>query len=530
MGKSTNFSIALNMLGEGWYPSNDASDSAGIIADCLRSDTALTEGERDEFVNGLPGELQRPVRDRLPDARTNAGGLGHLVNVCQKKRERDEQGADPDVGGARGGTISRALSALRRAGSPLLGAVGYDAMAQRVAVRDPGALPWHHEGAAWGARDEPHALQHMQDVIPGGRCSVQTCENVVRLIADENVFNPAADLFDSLEWDGVDRAPFVFEHFLGVAPSDYERAVSRLFLREVVARAYYPGTQADVTPVLVSNVEGVGKTTLCRLLALEPRYYVALKSLGGLDPTKTAGECIRGRLVCELEEAQALRGRGMTPDKANSWLTSTTDSYRPAYGRDAEDFPRTCCTIVTCNNTDWLDSIGQARRFAPVRCGEAGLPLPLRDRDGGTMGQAREWIRQAYAQTVQELRAYKDAHGGSLPSLVLPASVRPQAEQERDRARGSDETVDAVLDYLRECREGNADGYRVSVLSVMCHVLGYDYSEGLHDRETQARVKAILNRRAAGWKPVGRKHVSVAGVDRTQQCWEFSAPEESQEK
>lgn len=455
------------------------------------------------------GGEQQTLMFADPDARSYAGWLGFL-------KEHGAEGAGwsgADAGSRRRGhlTISGTIEALREAGSPLPDCLGWDTMRGELAVTDPRGLPWRHDGEAWTERDEVNALKHIQDVTGGG--NQQTAHQVVISLADERPFNPFGQVLDGIEWDGEKRAAYLFERFLGAEGCDYVRAASGLFLAEVVLRCYFePGYKCDLTPVLKSSAEGVGKTTLCEALALEDRFYVSLSSI---KDARATAENMRGKAVAELEEAAALRG--VSPDAANGWLTARADTYRAAYARQAEDHPRTACTVVTCNSTGWMDSVGQKRRFMPIACGTAGAGLPLRDGGARARKELRRYVRQAYAETLSRLRSYKAAHD-ALPPATLPDSVQARWRLELEDFQAVDEVRDAVLSFLEEHR-----GDRFSTVDLMERALGMDRGAATLDRRTQQSVRQVVDRNAPGWRLSNKKKRYMFGGSArgSSRVWEF---------
>lgn len=419
----------------------------------------------------------------------------------------------------KGHTISNKLQALKRAKSPLFEALGWDVMQNDIAIRRPDLLPWKPDGPFFGTNDEPYAMRYVQDTTGG--CGKDNLKYVLKIIARDNQFNPFIDRLEQVEWDGRDYASVLLDQWLGAEPSGYVRAVSRLYVMEVVCRAIRPGIQADYTPVLKSAEEGIGKTTFCKQLATESRYYVSLDSI---RDAKKAGENMRGKLICDLEEAAALRDRYVTADNANSWLTNTTDTYRAAYAQRSEDWPRTACTIITCNSTDWLDTIGQARRFLPVECGVCPEHLPLMHRNDGTLDGMHKFVMQAYAQAYSEVKSYQSAHDGHLPPLMLPPEFADDARKAREHMQTADVVTDTVTGYLSDLAKAAAAKRktpRVSALLVMTEGLGMEEGEAVRDRRTQKKVAQILDRKAAGWKQVGKQRIQIGGSIKQQTCWEY---------
>jgi putative DNA primase/helicase len=69
-----------------------------------------------------------------------------------------------------------------------------------------------------------------------------------------------------------------------------------------------------------------------------------------------------------------------TIDVTKSFLSRLTDSYRPAYGRVARDFPRQCIFIGTTNNPKPLQDV-ENRRFLPLWCPKTFIDLRPQERD-----------------------------------------------------------------------------------------------------------------------------------------------------
>ncbi len=105
------------------------------------------------------------------------------------------------------------------------------------------------------------------------------CEGIAR----KNAFDGARDRLDRLRWDREPRLDGWLGRVIGVG-GPYVGAVGRLLVCGVVARQYAPGAKFDVVPVLVGP-QGVGKSTLARLLALDDGWFAEMRL--GLDERQT---------------------------------------------------------------------------------------------------------------------------------------------------------------------------------------------------------------------------------------------------
>lgn len=184
------------------------------------------------------------------------------------------------------------------------------------------------------------------------------------VIAKENSFNPVKDWVEKKPWDGIKRAESLFIDTLGAEDNNYVRNVTHVFLLELVSRIYHPGAKCDVVPMLHSEKQGIGKSTVLRNLC--PNDDTFDDSLLSLGMTKDDYGQIQGKLVVEIGELSAMNNTGI--DRVKGFITSQSDKYREPYAKSSTSHPRTCVFAGTTNQSEFLTDRTGNRRFALIKC------------------------------------------------------------------------------------------------------------------------------------------------------------------
>jgi predicted P-loop ATPase len=141
---------------------------------------------------------------------------------------------------------------------------------------------------------------------------------------------------------------------------EYAAECGRIFFLSAVARAFEPGCQCDIMVVLI-GVQGIGKST--GMAALRPKSDWYTDDLGCDLFANKAAEGLRGKWIFEFGEFARINRA--TLEVVKSFITREVDHYRPPYGRNAQDFPRSCVFFGTTNNPEPLQDI-ENRRFLPI--------------------------------------------------------------------------------------------------------------------------------------------------------------------
>ncbi len=176
----------------------------------------------------------------------------------------------------------------------------------------------------------------------------------------QSPFHPVRDYLDGLEWDGEARVRTWLIDLLGAKDTALHREVGLRWLISAVARIFKPGCKADHMLVF-EGPQGIGKSTTLRILAVEDAWF--RDSIESFEK-KDARIALRGTWIVEVAELDAMNYARASAAKA--FLTTTTDRYRPPYGRLEQEVPRRCVFAGSVNDHQWLRDDTGGRRYWPV--------------------------------------------------------------------------------------------------------------------------------------------------------------------
>jgi len=338
-------------------------------------------------------------------------------------------------------------------------------------------LPWNVEPHIWSDADVSFLFCQMQEMT---NSLIKTTGNLMHalvVVAHRRKHDPLKDMLDTLPpWDGRPRAETLLIDFLGAADTPYTRAITAHMLKGAVMRAYVPGIKFDECVVLVSQAEGIGKSTMLNKLAMSDEFFT--DTLGNID-TKDASENIRGKWIIEIAELDALRKRD--PEAVRAFVSRRIDRYRDSYGKFSQDRPRRCIFAATSNSTSFLDE-SQNRRFLCVLC-NVTKPKKSVFRD-----LSEEYVQQVWAEILQQ----RDENGGTLP-LVLPEDMVSEAEQQRDVFRNENTIEGIALAWIERHVMPGARVCTVLVSECAFHVMREDSSTP-RARKLQRELQQLFDR------------------------------------
>jgi putative DNA primase/helicase len=232
--------------------------------------------------------------------------------------------------------------------------------------------PRRHTLGDWSETDTIRTAAWFEKEL-GISVSVELITQAVIAIAERHTVHPVRDWLSGLVWDGLPRLDKMLHRYFGAPDEPYTNAVSAKFMISAVARVMSPGCKCD-TMLILEGKQGTKKSTGVKILAVD--WYA---DTGVNVGEKDSYQALRHVWIYEFAELAAIRGR--EAERVKNFLSSSSDHYRPSYGRKFRDFPRQTVCVATTNDDGYLVDRTGNRRFWPVRCGRVDADALQTDRD-----------------------------------------------------------------------------------------------------------------------------------------------------
>jgi len=188
--------------------------------------------------------------------------------------------------------------------------------------------------------------------------------NCVHAMADRSGYDSGIELTKQIpEWDGYDYLSDLATEVVG-EESAYVTECFKYLLTAIYGRMSNPfhPIKADAIPVFVGK-EGVGKSTLCRLLCLEDELFCDSFSFALPDADRI--RVVTGKSIIEVAEMDGLKRSNAAAIK--QFITRTYDEWVPKYQEIAKRTHKRYMLVGTTNDKRFInDSVG-ARRWLPIQ-------------------------------------------------------------------------------------------------------------------------------------------------------------------
>lgn len=316
-------------------------------------------------------------------------------------------------------------------------------------------------------------------------------------------YNPVQEAIESTTWDRISRVEEFLIRWAGAEDNPVNRECSRLMFAGGIRRAYEPGCKFDYCIVLI-GAQGVGKSTLCRWLALDDDFYASIKTISG----QKGSEGIEGKWIVEVEELLAMYSYGkssMTEEAVKAFLSRQAEHYRKPYARWETDTLRTNIFIGTTNQNEFLEDPTGNRRWYPVTCHSDGISLFDHEQE------CREYIRQAWAEMLAAYRS-GDPLANPYTSRNLEAEIR-----RRQRSAEVDDGWTGRIEYYLD-QEAKLD--KVCLDEIWYEAINYGNRQRDASVADKRRIGSILTTKL-GWI---RGNTETFGDLGRQRAWKRPTP------
>lgn len=217
------------------------------------------------------------------------------------------------------------------------------------------------DGKPWDELQEAVAINDIERDLK--LTGVQKARSAIQEIFSNNSYNPVLEYINNLKWDGVERIESLFIDLLQADDTELNRMMTRKWFLAAIKRALHPGCKFD-NILILKGAQGVGKSTICERLAKGFYSTVSLDEISNKDIIDKMNKS----WICIIDELDTFSKKEMTTVK--TFLSTSIDTTRLAYGRYSKQYKRHCIFIGSTNEDTFLrDSTSSIeRRFWIIDC------------------------------------------------------------------------------------------------------------------------------------------------------------------
>ena len=268
--------------------------------------------------------------------------------------------------------------------------------------------------------------------------SRQNLKTAFNTYANDNTYNPITDYLDSLKdkWDGTPRLETFIIDALEADDNKINRFFSKTWMIAAVKRAYEPGCQFDCILALQGGVQGSGKTSLIRRIALD-KYYMNFSA--GEFSNKDCIDKMNKSWISVLDEFDKFSDKEVADLKSR--ITEKNMACRKAYGHNTETYKVHWVYAATTNADDFLcDLTGDEyeRRYWIIECKKKTVDSKVNDL------LTDEYVNQLWAEAVY-------CYNQNPNQMLYLDSKNPIFEEYKEYQRKFKKTANNTdIDYINE--------------------------------------------------------------------------------
>lgn len=288
------------------------------------------------------------------------------------------------------------------------------------------------DGRPWDELLEATAINDIERDLD--LTGVQKVKNAIQEIFGKNSYNPVLDYINNLKWDGEERIERLFIDLLEAEDNELNRMMTRKWFMAAIKRAIQPGCKFD-NILILKGAQGVGKSTICERLAKGFYSTVSLDEISNKDVIDKMNKS----WICIIDELDTFSKKEMTTVK--TFLSTSIDTTRLAYGRYSKQYKRHCIFIGSTNEDTFLrDSTASIeRRFWIIDCKRQKYdPIVNTTMTDGYIDQL--WA-EAYYKLMEDPNQYLDIEADYIEQF---------GESQKDFKKFND---DPVISYVNDILE-----------------------------------------------------------------------------
>ena len=220
------------------------------------------------------------------------------------------------------------------------------------------------------------------------------------------------------------------------------------WLQGTVSRVCVPGCKMEIV-LNIFGSQGIGKSLFFRDLCPDASWFtdsIQDSIVGAGQNNRDELLKLNAKMIVEMPELNPIkRGGKSADDKMKQFISAQVDNYRPAYGHDPVDFPRTCALGGTSNNNDvYRDSTGD-RRFVSIDHGN--VPIKVGDLNKGTMKRLRDSL---WGEVTTSFMPGELDLGMNDLLVSIPFDLREKQSEINNAHRYEEIGLQEILDWVQD--------------------------------------------------------------------------------